>query len=236
MGDRVFGYGFQAALGSFAASDQAHAFPLSPSFSLLAGLATKNAFLALLICLGFMAWAFFWIPATIVYATRAMIAWSFDRLAPAGLGYVHPVRHTPVTAIVVAVVANMIFLALFVYTPFFGGLVLVLAAMLAWIPTMLGAVLFPYRRADLFKRSAMAGRRILGLPTMTVAGALALIAVCVLSVLLWNDPIAAGHSPQSIGTIAVVFAIGALWYVAVRALRRRQGLRLERAFAEIPIE
>jgi amino acid transporter len=236
LGDKVFGYDFQGGLAAFTASDQAHAFPLSPSFSLLAALATRNALLALCLCLGFMAWAFFWIPATIVYATRAMIAWSFDRLAPAELGFVHPVRHTPVTAIVVAVVANAIFLGLFLYTPFFGGLVLVLAAMLAWIPTMLGAILFPYRRVEMFKRSAMAGRRLVGLPTMTVAGALALIAVCVLTALLWNDPIAAGHSPQSIGTIAVVFAIGAFWYVAARAVRRRQGLRLERAFAEIPIE
>jgi amino acid transporter len=236
LGNGVFGMEFQASLGAFALGPEGKALPLPPHYSLLASLASGSLTLAVLICAGFFAWAFFWIPATMLYATRAVIAWSFDRVAPAGLGYVHPVRHAPVTAIAAVAVVNVLFLGLFLFTPFFGSLILVLAAMLAWIPTMLGAVVFPYRRPELFQRSGMAQSRIFGVPTMAVAGGLGLCAVLVLTVLLWNDEVAAGHSAQSLGTIGAVFAVGLAWYFSARALRRREGLDIERAFEEIPIE
>jgi amino acid transporter len=235
-GDHVFGQEFQAVLGTFAQGEGGKALPLPPYYSLLAALATGSPVLAVVLCIGFLAWAFFWIPATMVYATRAIIAWSFDRVAPAALGYVHPARHTPVTAITAVVVANLLFLMLFLFTPFFGTLVLVLAAMLAWIPTMLGAIIFPFHRPELFARCGMAHSRCLGISTMVVAGGLGLAAVLLLTVLLWNDNVAAGHSPQSLGTIGVVFGVGLLWYLVAREFRRRQGLELKRAFQEIPIE
>jgi amino acid transporter len=236
QGDRVFGYEFQAALGTYASREEGTNLPLPPNISLLAALSTSNPLFALLICLGFLAWAFFWIPATMVYATRALIAWSFDRVAPAGLGDVHPTRQTPVRAVVVVVVVNLLFLALFLFVPFFGKLILVLATMLAWIPTMLGAVVFPFLRREMYLRSPLANCRLLGLPVMSIAGTLGLVGVSILTVLLWNDPVAAGHSPASLATIGIVFAIGLTWYFAARALRLRQGLRIDRAFTEIPIE
>lgn len=236
LGDRIFGQPFQAALGAYASGENGATLPILPYFSLLTALSTSNPVLAGLVCFGFFAWAFLWIPATLVYAARALIAWSFDRVAPAAFGYVHPKRHTPVTAIVVVVIANLIFLALFLFLPFFSTLVLVLAAMLAWIPTMLGALLFPYLRSEMFECSPMASMRLFGLPLMSVAGALGLIATLVLSVMLWNDSVAAGHSFSSLGTIGAVFALGIGWYIVVRAYRARQGLKIDKAFQEIPIE
>ncbi|MBU6389165.1 hypothetical protein KGQ71_01480, partial [Patescibacteria group bacterium] len=236
LGDRVFQPGFQAALGAYAQGPSGHSLPVSPYFSLLASLSTQSPVLAAMICIGFFTWACFWIPATLAYATRAMIAWSFDRIAPAALGYVHPRRHTPVTAIVAATLVNIALLALFLFVPFVGALVLVLATMLAWLPTMLGAMTFPWRRSELFHRSSIASQRVCGLPMMSLAGAAGFIAVSVLAVMLWNDSIAAGHAPQSLITIALAFGIGLVWYLAAKALRRRQGLRIDRAFSEIPIE
>ncbi len=236
LGNRVFGVGFQAALRAYPVGSGQDFLPLPPYFSLLAALTTQSPLLAIVICLGFFAWAFFWLPATMVYASRAVIAWSFDRVAPAWLGYVHPRRNTPVAAVAVIAVANLVFLALYLFTPLFGGLVLVLAAMVAWIPTMLGAVIFPYSRPDLFSRGGMAGRKLIGLPLMSVAGTVALAAVITLTILLWNDPIAAGHSPESLGTIAAVFTTGFGLYLVAKTVRRRSGIAIEKAFAEIPIE
>lgn len=88
----------------------------------------------------------------------------------------------------------------------------------------------------MFARTEMAGRRLLGVPLMTIAGALGLAATLVLTVLLWNDEIAAGHSSKSLTTIGAVFAVGLLWYFFARMFRTRQGLAIDRAFAEIPIE
>jgi basic amino acid/polyamine antiporter, APA family len=236
LGDGVFGRDFQVSLGAYSANEANPPLPVPPYFSLLAALASNSPTLAVLICLGFFAWAFFWIPATMMYATRAVIAWSFDRVAPASLGFVHPTRHTPVNAVVAVTVANLIFLVLYLYTPFFGRLVLVLAAMLAWLPTMAGAVVYPYLRPDLYRRSGMADYKLFGVPLMVVAGSLGFGAVAILTVMLWNDPVAAGHSPESLCTIGAVFLLGLLWYGGARVVRRRQGIPMEQAFTQLPIE
>jgi APA family basic amino acid/polyamine antiporter len=165
-----------------------------------------------------------------------VIAWSFDRVAPASLGFVHPKRHTPVNAIAAVAVANLIFLFLYLYTPFFGKLVLVLAAMLAWLPTMAGAVIYPYLRPDLYRRSAISDYKVFGAPLMVIAGLVGLVAVAVLTVMLWNDPVAAGHSPESLYTIGAVFLFGMTWYVGARVVRRRQGIPMDQAFTQLPIE
>ena len=193
LGDRAFGREFQAALGRLPAAPAGGSLPVAPYFSLLAAVAAPHWSLALLICLGFAAWAFFWLPATLVYAARTLLAWSFDRVAPAPLGNVHPRWHTPTTALAVVVSANLIFLALFLFTDFFASLVLVLAAMLAWIPTMYAAIVFPYKNRRLFESSAIANLRFAGLPLMSIAGVLGLISVLILTVMLWNDSVAAGH-------------------------------------------
>ncbi len=235
LGNRSSGQSFQAAVDTYA-SGNGNTLPVPPYFSFMTALGTSSPILAGLVCLGFFAWAFFESAGDNGLPTWAAIAWSFDRVAPAPLGYVHPTRHTPVTAIIAVMIANLIFLALFLFTPFFGTLVLVLAAMLAWYPTMLGAVLFPYLRPAMFSNSPMGKRRIFGLPMMSVALRLGLGATIILTIMLWNDPIAAGHSPASLGTIGIVFGLGLIWYFVVRAIRARQGLHIDRAFKEIPIE
>jgi amino acid transporter len=231
--ETAYGKTFEALLGTLGSRS---VLPMPPYFSLLAGLAARNLALSILIFIGFFCWAFFWIPATLVYAARAVLAWSFDRVAPAALGYVHPRWHTPVSAILLVVVVNVAFLGLFLFFPYFATLVLVLAAMLAWIPTMAGAIAFPYLRRKLFNECPLAGKKLLGLPLMSVAGAVGLLGTIVLTVMLWNDPIAAGHGAHSLITIAVVFILGLGWYAGTRAVRRRQGIDIDRAFKEIPIE
>jgi amino acid transporter len=236
LGDRTFGHEFQAAVGRLPAAPADGSLPVAPYFSLLAALAAPHWSLALLICLGFAAWAFFWLPATLVYAARTLLAWSFDRVAPAPLGNVHERWHTPTTALAVVVAANLVFLALYLFTDFFASLVLVLAAMLAWIPTMYAAIVFPYRNRRLFESSAIANLRLAGVPLMSIAGVLGLISVLIVTVMLWNDSVAAGHSLKHLLTIAAVFAAGLLWYGWQRRLRRREGLDLASTFKEIPIE
>jgi amino acid transporter len=234
--DHAFGREYQAVLGRLYAAPGNSGLPVAPYFPLLAAVAAKNWVVALIVCLGFGAWAFFWLPATLVYAARTLLAWSFDRVAPAPLGNVHPRWHTPTTALGVVIAANLVFLALFLFTTFFSTLILVLAAMLAWIPTMYAAIVFPYRNRRLFEVSAIAGFRIAGIPAMTVAGVLGLVAVLIVTIMLWNDSVAAGHSPQSLLTIAAVFGAGLLWYALQRARRRREGLDISRVFKQIPIE
>ena len=92
---KAFGYEFQGAIGFNSISGIAEgsteaAVGASPWFTALAGILTNNVLLAIVIMATFVAWIWFWVPAEIAYTTRTMIAWSFDRLAPDRLGYVSP--------------------------------------------------------------------------------------------------------------------------------------------------
>jgi hypothetical protein len=60
--------------------------PVMPFPTLLTGLGVDSVLLTILIALGFIGWIWLWIPTQILYPTRALVAWSLDRVAPDKLG------------------------------------------------------------------------------------------------------------------------------------------------------
>lgn len=211
--------------------------PTDPAITLLAGILTGSPTITLLVTLGLILWMWMWIPGMHTFAVRAMAAWSFDRIAPAPLGKVHERRHTPVVAIACAVLITVIFMALFVFTEFFAGIViLIAAALLAWSIVLLAGIFFPYKRPDIYEKSPVANRKILGLPMMTVACTLGFIGAQFYFWSLLADPVAAGHDVNQILTLVGVFAIGVGFYLVMKALRAAQGVDVTLAFREIPIE
>ena len=145
-----------------------------PTITLLSGVLTDSWIITALVSIGLVFWMWMWIPGMHTFAVRALVAWSFDRVAPAPLGQISPTRHTPTTAIFVSVVITIIFMALFVFTAFFSTIVILIeAAVLAWSIVLLAGVFFPYRRPDIYEKSPIANKKILGLPMMTVGCGLA---------------------------------------------------------------
>ena len=71
---------------------------------------------------------------------------------------------------------------------------------------------------------------------MSIVCAMALAFMVWMFIYLWNDSIAAGHSFRSLMSNAVLLILGAAIYMTMRAVRRRQGVKLELAFKQIPIE
>ena len=78
-----------------------------PVFILYAGVLIDNLALFLLVGAGLVLWSYLWIPSAMLIATRAMFAWSFDRVVPDKLSTVHPRYNSPwVAVLVVAVIAE----------------------------------------------------------------------------------------------------------------------------------
>jgi amino acid transporter len=230
------GYEFQGAITYNANAVSAMSTPIKPYFTLLLGILTNNFAITAIIAAGFIAWIYFWVPGMMAYAERAMLAWSFDRLAPDGVGYVSDRYHTPVTAIVITVIVSLIFLYLYVYTTFFATLIFIMAAAIAWFITTVTGVFFPYRVKDIYEKSPASQYKIAGIPLMSVINFVASLGLLLMIVLLWNDPLAAGHDPKSVGTIIGVFALGIILYYVMKWLRKRRGIDVTLAFKEIPIE
>src|SRR5260370_31498247 len=136
-----------------------------------------------LIAASFIAWIYCWIPGMLAYAERAMLAWSFDRLAPDSVGYVSDRYHTPVPAIVITVIVSIIFLALYVFTTFFATLIFILAAAIAWFITMVTGIFFPFKGKHIYEQSPVSRYKIAGIPVMSIVNLLAALALLLCSVI-----------------------------------------------------
>ena len=171
------------------------------------------------------------------FGVRAVVAWAFDRVAPAPLGEISEKRHTPVVAIWFCVVITVIFMALFVFTEFFSTIVILIeAAVLAWSIVLAAGIFFPYTRPEIYEKSPIANKKILGLPMLTVACALGTAGAQFFFWTLWADPVAAGHDPLQLLLVFGVFVIGVVFYFVMKAIRKSQGIDVTLAFKEIPIE
>ncbi len=242
LSNKAFGYDFQGAIAFNSLSGVAGGTTASaPYFTVLAGILTSNIVLAVIIMAVFVAWIWFWIPAELAYTTRSMIAWSFDRVAPDKLGWVSERFHTPVVAIAISTAGSIVFMWLIAFKGI-ALLTLIEVLLVVWATVMVSAVVFPRTRKQLFEASPARQARIAGAPMMSVAGALSAIFFVAMIYLLWNDPVAAGplftskHVSREFWIILAVVVFGALWYVGTKTYRRRQGIDIDLAFQQIPIE
>lgn len=233
---KTIGYEFQGALTYNADKLPAMSTPIKPYFTLLLAILTNNLVVTAIISLSFIAWIYFWVPGMLAYAERAMLAWSFDRLAPDDVGYVSDRFHTPIVAIVITVIVSLVMLYLYVYTTFFATLIFILAAAIAWFITTLTGVFFPYKVKDIYEKSPVSRYRIAGIPLMSIVNFAASLGLLLMIILLWNDPLAAGHGAKSLGTLMVLFGLGMALFYLMKWVRKRQGIDVNLAFKEIPIE
>jgi amino acid transporter len=246
LANKTFGFDFQGAIawnslgGDIGASTEATV-GAAPWFTVLAGILTNNVLLALIIMATFVTWIWFWIPAEIAYTTRTMIAWSFDRVAPDRLGYVSERFHTPVVAIWLSTVVSIVFMWLIAYQNI-QLLTLIEAIMVIWGTAMVSAIFFPRTRRNFYEASPASQQKIGNLPAMSVTGFLAAAFFAFVLYLLWTDEIAAGplFSADGVTTefwlILGVVIFGIVWYVGTKAYRRREGIDIDLAFRQIPIE
>jgi amino acid transporter len=210
--------------------------PVTPFPTLLTGLGAGSIFLTALIALGFIGWIWLWIPTQILYPTRAIVAWSLDRVAPDVLGSVNERTHTPIPAIVLSLAGGITFVGLLTQTTYFNLVIFIEVAVLAWSIVLLAGVFFPYRRPDIYEKSPIANVRIGGIPVMSIACAFGCAAAGLYFANLWFDGFAAGHARHSLSVLIGWWVGSFLIYWIMWFIRRRQGIKVELAFREIPIE
>ena len=235
---KVFGFEFLGtAVFNVLTANGGLTTPTDPSVALLTGILTKSPLITVLTSLGLALWMWMWIPAMHTFGVRAVVAWAFDRVAPAPLATISEKYHTPIVAITATTVVNLIFMALFVFTPWFSKIVILIeAAVLAWSVVLGAGMFFPYLRPQLYEKSPIAGKTVFGLPIMTVGCFLGFIAAQFYFWTLFFDPNAAGHDPTQVMIVAGVFVLGLAFYYVMKMIRRSQGIDVTLAFKEIPIE
>ena len=122
---RVFGFEFLGtAVFNVLTANGGLTTPTDPAIALLTGILTKSPLITVLTSLGLALWMWMWIPAMHTFGVRAVVAWAFDQVAPAPLATISEKYHTPIVAITVTTIVNLIFMALFVFTPWFSKIVI----------------------------------------------------------------------------------------------------------------
>lgn len=207
---------------------------------------TDNPVIHMIIALTFLA-AIFWIqPPAVLIGTRNLFAWSFDRLLPGKLADVNDRLHSPVIATIVVAILIELFTLITIKTNYFGQL-LGLAAFSALVGMIVSfaAIIFPYRRPDIFEKSpAIVRSRFLGLPAISIWGALAFIVNGVLCYIAFSSPAFGGSSNvldptflRGVFFTSLGIIIPALFYFVSRFINKNtRHLDIAQAYKDIPPE
>ena len=211
---------------------------IPPSFNFIVSLLSGNIIIPLIIGIGFIFWALMGTPLSELQATRYMLAWAVDRMVPAPIGDVSERFHSPVKAIIFCTITGTLALIALVTVPvasLFGAL---LAQIVAFILVSIAGIVFPFRLRHVWESAG--GHRILGIPTVTLAGIGGVIVLGALMLMfIFNSTINSTFGVTarlSLSFMIGVIVVGIIWYVVAYFLNRSQGVDVSLAYREIPPE
>ena len=203
----------------------------------LFGVVTMNPIIAIILGLGFagaMANSLF---NGFLGGSRILLAQSFDRLLPGWVGHVNK-RGAPDYIIVLLTVLSCVAAVILTGYPALGGL-LQLALMCQFIgfaASILGGIIFPWKAKSLYEASPISKYKIAGLPAITICGIVGLGTDIWAIAYYFTNPgygIWPGTS-LALGFAAMLYIVPFVWYLANKQYRASQGIKIERAFKEVP--
>jgi amino acid transporter len=209
--------------------------PIYPWISTLASIMANNILLTIIIQVSALLLMMLTLAVDAIYATRGMLAWAIDGMAPSWLGEVSERYHTPKNAILVTAILALVFLALYSFT---GALTVIAAQVPMGIVLALMAIaaaIFPFTKKDVYEASP-ARFQVAGIPLMTITGVLGTVVMVWVVYNTFIDPVFGANAPASLILMAMAFGGGVIWYFVVRSVRSKQGVDLDARFEEIPIE
>jgi len=172
------------------------------------------------------------------YCSRIIFAWSFDRLIPEKVCYIHPKLHSPIVAIaIITAIAEI-----GVIDAALGGVMgaqlnFVFFAVATQLVPVTAVTLFPYLKPDLFENSSAFVRRKIGkVPVITLVGLITLAYLIWMIVASFLFPAVGGRiGTGTLGTLFGFILSGILVFYIARWYRlRSEGIDLKWTFQSIP--
>jgi amino acid transporter len=227
-----------------------------PQLTLFSAILANNPIVVLFLGIGIVAGFILVAPQCMILMSRILFSYSFDRVAPKGLADVNDRFHTPIKAILVAAIGGEVMLAFLSgllggggsYTAFslytYAGLATIA---LTFTFVAISAILFPYRRKELYEVASVVKRRVAGVPLVTWLGIVALFYILVgTGYYFYNNTSYTFGCPGGgaagcdfnyfMIALPVAFIAAMVYYFAVRWYRSRSGIPFDMTFKEIPPE
>lgn len=210
--------------------------PADPTFVTWIAALVQSSFLLAVIGVGLVIWSFFWLPSAMIIATRAIFAWSMERLVPSGLSDVHPRTNAPVAAtLTVAIIAELFLIAY--WQEWFTYLTPFLAYACIWLIVSIAGIVAGYRASTRARFAENGwGRRVAGLPLVSLCGAVGVLYWGLALYYAMTADLLGLNTTKQIVLTAAQFVVPFVAFFAIAAWRRSRGIDLSAAYAELPPE
>jgi amino acid transporter len=209
-------------------------FATAPYFNFLASIAVHSTIYAFVVNAGFALMVIVGMIFSVLTMTRCVFAWAMDRLLPDPVAAVSPRTHAPNLALAVGLVASLGGLAVFTFTTFsddVGGTTL--GFLTTFLATSVAAMVFPYRRKDLYEQSPLKPR-IFGLPLLSVMGVVSFIVIGAIALAYFTNNHFGANGTRDYIVFLGAWAVGLVYYFVVRFYRMRTGVPLDLAATSLP--
>lgn len=175
------------------------------------------------------------VGVAMLYSSRAAMAWSIDGVMPKQLGEVSPRSHAPVKATLLIAAIGTILLAVYAFTDLLAILSGLLGMGVVFFAVSFAGMLFPFIKRDVYENSP-ANIKVLGLPLMTITGAIASVVLGFVMYRAVVDDAFGANTPTSLRMTVIVIAAAIVWFYAARWIGKSRGENIDQRFSEIPIE
>lgn len=172
------------------------------------------------------------------YCSRIIFAWSFDRLIPEKVCYIHPKLRSPIVAISIITVIAVIG----VIDAATGGVMgaqlnFVFFAVCTQLVPVTAITLFPFLKPDLFENSSAFVRRKIGkVPVITIIGGITLSYLLWMIIAAFLYPAVGGRIGSGTLMTLAIFVISGLivFYVARWYRMSKEGVDINWTFKSVP--
>jgi amino acid transporter len=231
---------FLYASGSLFFSGSAHnPLPVPPFFGFFAALTGGSAIMIWIAFILFVAWYVMWIPNVPLGGTRVMVAMSFDKILPEWVGKVNRRTHTPINAIMAFTALGLVAIALYSFSTSFVTYTVGLLVMgiTAFAVTMIAAILFPFRKKEMYESTGVARHKIGPLPTISVCAAIFLVFCLFVDYQAVTQDGLGLNTTHGLVFVGGCYLLTAAIYLGTKIYRKRkEDLDLSLVYQELPVE
>jgi amino acid transporter len=212
--------------------------PVMPWITFYAAILRPNLLLVLVVAIAWIYTLINLAQTYFFYCSRIVFAWSFDRLIPEAVCWVHPKLRSPIWAILIITIIGEIGIIDAARGGVMGAqLNFVFFAAWTQLVPVLAMTLFPFLKPELFENSsAMVRRKVFGFPVITIVGIITLCYLIWMIVASFMFPAVGGRiGTGTMGTLIAFFASGFIVFYIARYVRmKNEGIDISWTFKSVP--
>lgn len=232
-----FGTEFFAASNALNGTE-AYPFAAPPFYVFLASIASGSTIIAVLLGLSFFVTVLLVLWINMIQPVRALFAYAFDGVLPLKVASVNPRTRAPLVALAITVAIVAVLFAWAVWSADFFEVYAnaVIITVVALLLLGIAAMVMPFRRPELW-RGSLTTRRVAGIPITTLAGVVATGVALLNGYMFLHYPgLGLTSRGDALRNAALVCIAALVVYAIASAVRKSQGVSLQKAGSEIPPE